>query len=150
MLLYPTGTNDFLGSEKWGAGPTGLVLKQTGGWTYGLLFNQIWSFAGAEDRNYVSSTFLQPFITYTTKTKTTFGVNTESSYDWRASQWTVPVNVFVSQLLRIGKLPVSFTIGGKAYADGPSGAPDWGIRFVVTPLFPTARKSDAQEKTYMK
>ena len=150
VLLYPTGTNDFLGSEKWGAGPTGLVLKQTGGWTYGLLFNQIWSFAGAEDRNYVSSTFLQPFITYTTKTKTTFGVNTESSYDWRASQWTVPVNVFVSQLLRIGKLPVSFTIGGKAYADGPSGAPDWGIRFVVTPLFPTARKSDAQEKTYMK
>src|SRR5450432_1422237 len=55
-LLYPTATNDFPGSEKWGAGPTGLVLKQTGGWTYGLLFNQIWSFAGDKQRDYVSAT----------------------------------------------------------------------------------------------
>ncbi len=93
-MLYPTGTNDFLGSEKWGAGPTGLVLKQTGGWTYGVLFNQIWSYAGNDHRNYVSSTFLQPFISYTTKTKTTFAINTESTYDWHNSQWTVPDQSF--------------------------------------------------------
>ena len=58
VLLYPSATNDLLGSEKWGAGPTGLVLKQTGGWTYGLLFNHIWSYAGDDDRTYVSATFL--------------------------------------------------------------------------------------------
>jgi hypothetical protein len=84
VLLWPSGTDPFLGSEKWGAGSTGLVLKQTGGWTYGLLFNHIWSYAGEDDRAYVSSTFLQPFISYTTKTKTTFGVNTESTYDWHS------------------------------------------------------------------
>ena len=139
VLLYPTGTNDFLGSEKWGAGPTGLVLKQTGGWTYGLLFNQIWSYAGDDHRDYVSSTFLQPFISYTTKTKTTFGLNTESTYDWHNSQWTVPINVSISQLVKVGKMPVQFALGAKVYADGPSGAPDWGLRFVVTPLFPTAK-----------
>jgi len=71
VLLWPSATDDLLGSEKWGAGPTGLVLKQTGGGTYGLLFNHIWSYAGEDDRTYVSSTFLQPFISYTTKTKTT-------------------------------------------------------------------------------
>jgi hypothetical protein len=150
VMLYPSATDDFLGTERWGAGPTGLVLKQTGGWTYGLLFNHIWSYAGDDHRNYVSSTFLQPFITYTTKTKTTFGVNTESTYDWHDSQWTVPVNLFISQLVKIGKLPVSFTIGGKVYAEGPSGAPDWGIRFVVTPLFPTAKKPAAQHPAYAK
>ena len=73
VLLWPSGTDDLLGSEKWGAGPTGLLLKQTGGWTYGLLFNHIWSYAGDGHRAYVSNTFLQPFISYTTKTKTTFG-----------------------------------------------------------------------------
>ncbi len=139
VLLYPSATDSLLGGEKWGAGPTGLVLKQTGGWTYGLLFNHIWSYAGSDNRNYVSATFLQPFISYTTKTKTTFGLNTESTYDWRNSQWTVPINLSVSQLTKIGKVPVQFALGAKVYADGPSGAPDWGLRFVVTPLFPTSK-----------
>jgi hypothetical protein len=26
-------------------------------------------------------------------------------------------------------------------AEGPSGAPEWGLRFTITPLFPTAGKS---------
>jgi hypothetical protein len=150
VFLYPSATDNLLGSEKWGAGPTGLVLKQTGGWTYGLLFNHIWSYAGEDSRAYVSSTFLQPFISYTTKTKTTFGVNTESTYDWHNSQWTVPVNVSISQLVKLGKLPVQFAIGGKVYADGPSGAPDWGLRFVITPLFPTGGKPPAQQASFAK
>lgn len=34
VLLYPTATHDALGREKWGADLTGVVLRQTGGWTY--------------------------------------------------------------------------------------------------------------------
>jgi len=135
-LLYPTATDDLLGSEKWGAGPTLLLLKQTSGWTYGVLANQIWDYAGDDHRNYVSSTFIQPFLSYATKTKTTFGINSESTYDWHNDQWTVPINLTVSQLVKFGKMPVQITIGGKVYVDGPSTAPNWGIRFVVTPLFP--------------
>jgi len=140
VMLYPSATNSLLGSEQWGAGPTGLVLKQTGGWTYGLLFNHIWSYTGDAGRNYVDSTFLQPFISYTTKTHTTFGLNTESTYDWHNSQWTVPINLSVSQLIKVGKLPVSFALGFKYYAEAPTNGPDWGVRFVVTPLFPTGGK----------
>ena len=150
VLLYPSATDPLLGSEKWGAGPTGLILRQTGGWTYGILANQIWSFAGDVERRSVNATFLQPFISYTTKTRTTFGVNTESIYNWNDSQWTVPLNFSVSQLLRIGKLPVSFAIGGRYYAEGPSGAPQWGLRFVITPLFPAGRKPAAQEASSAK
>jgi hypothetical protein len=140
VFLYPTATDDLLGSEKWGAGPTVVIAKQSGGLTYGLLANQIWSFAGEGGRNYVSSTFLQPFISYATKTKTTFGINAESSYDWHNQQWTVPINLSISQLTKVGGLPVQFAIGGKIYAEGPNGAPDWGLRFTVTPLFPTGGK----------
>jgi hypothetical protein len=141
-LLYPSATNDFLGTEKWGAGPTLLILKQTGGWTYGILTNHIWSYAGNDHRDYVSSTFIQPFLSYSTKTKTTFTLNTESSYDWHNHQWTVPINFLIAQLIKIGKQPVQLALGAKVYADGPTSAPDWGIRFVVTPLFPTAKKPE--------
>ena len=137
VFLYPSATDELLGSEKWGAGPTALVLQQKKGWTYGILANQIWSFGGEESRRSVNATFLQPFISYITKTKTTFTLNTESTYNWNDSQWTVPLNLTVSQLLKIGKLPVQITIGGRYYAEGPSGAPEWGLRAVVTLLFPT-------------
>jgi hypothetical protein len=136
-LLYPTATDDLLGSEKWAAGPTVVALKQTGPWTVGVLSNHLWSYAGDEDRRNVNSTFVQPFISYITKTKTTFNLNSESSYDWNNSQWLVPVNAQISQLVKIGKLPVQFGVGARYYAEGPSGAPEWGLRFVITPLFPT-------------
>ena len=136
VLLLPTATDDLLGAEKWGAGPTALALKQQNGWTYGVLANHLWSYAGTSSRAEVNATFLQPFVSYTTKSSTTFGLNTESTYDWDRSQWTVPLNVSVSQLLRIGKQPVQFSLGTRYYAERPIGGPDWGLRFAVTFLFP--------------
>ena len=135
-LLLPTATDDLLGSEKWGAGPTAVVLKQQNGWTYGALANHVWSFAGESDRAEVNATYLQPFVSYTTKKATTFTLNTESTYDWQDEQWTVPVNLMVQQLVKIGKQPVALTLGGRYYADTPDGGPDWGLRFAVIFLFP--------------
>jgi hypothetical protein len=136
VLSLPTASKDALGSEKYGAGPTVVVLRQDSGWTYGMLANHMWSFAGNDSRADVSATFIQPFISYTTKTYTTFGLNTESTYDWEASQWTVPINASVSQLMKFGKQRVSFAFGYRNYVDAPTGGPDWGLRFTVTFLFP--------------
>ena len=137
VLLVPTGTNDFLGAEKFGLGPTLVVLKQNKGWTYGALFNHIWSVAGDDARPAVNATFLQPFVSYTTKTAWTITLNTESTYDWTAEKWAVPINFSVSKLMRFGKQPVSIGAGPKCWATSPSGAPSGcGLRFTVTPLFP--------------
>ena len=57
-LLLPTATDDLLGAEKWGAGPTAVVLKQQNGWTYGALVNHLWSFAGESGRKRVSPRIL--------------------------------------------------------------------------------------------
>jgi len=135
VFLWPTATDSVLGSGKWGAGPTIVLLRQEHGWTYGMLANQIWSYAGWGDQS-VNATFLQPFLSFTTKTYTTFTLNTESTYDWQDQQWTVPLNAMVSQLVKIGKTPVQFQIGARYYADKPSGGPDWGLRFAITFLFP--------------
>ncbi|MBI5040589.1 MAG: transporter, partial [Gammaproteobacteria bacterium] len=113
-----------------------VVLKQENGWTYGALANHIWSVAGDDSRADVNATFLQPFISYTTKTYTTFSLNTESTYDWDAEQWTVPINAMASQLVKFGTQPVSFAVGYRNYVEAPAGGPDWGVRFVVTFLFP--------------
>jgi len=136
VLLLKTASNDALGSEKWGAGPTAVLLHQDSGWTYGLLANHIWSFGGSDQRADISATFLQPFLSYTTKTYTTWGVNTESTYDWENSRWTVPINVSVSQLMKFGAQPVSFAFGARSYVERPEGGPDWGLRLTVTFLFP--------------
>jgi len=42
----------------------------------------------------------------------------------------------VSKVIRVGKQPVSIGAGGKYYAEVPDGGPEWGIRVVVTFLFP--------------
>jgi hypothetical protein len=135
VALWPTATDSALGAGKWGVGPTIVALQQAHGFTYGILANQIWSYAGWGSQN-VNASFLQPFIGYTTKTFTTFTVNTESTYNWQASQWTVPLNFMVQQLVKIGKQPVAFQVGYRYYAETPAGGPDWGLRFAVTFLFP--------------
>jgi hypothetical protein len=48
----------------------------------------------------------------------------------------VLLNLRVSQLLKFGKQPVQFSLGGRYYAERPAGGPDWGLRFAVTFLFP--------------
>jgi hypothetical protein len=136
-IYLPTATETLLGAEKWGAGPTAVVLRQVGGWTYGALFNHIWSFAGNDDRQSINASFLQPFVAYQTRTYTTFTLNTESSYDWENQQWTVPLNFMVSQLVKIGKMPVNFQIGARYYAAKPDNGPNWGLRFSITFLLPT-------------
>lgn len=136
VFLLPTATDDLLGTEKYGLGPTAVALKQKNGWTYGALFNHVWSVAGEDNRQDVNRTFLQPFLSYTTQKQTTYTLNTESTYDWENSQWTVPINLSVAQLVKIGDQPVQFQLGAKYYADGPDNAPEWGVRFSVTLLFP--------------
>ena len=137
VFLVPTATDDLLGGGKWGAGPTAVVLKQHGGWTFGALANHIWSFAGDGDRADISSTFLQPIVSYTTRDAWTFGVNTESTYNWETEEWSVPINFTIAKLVKFDRQPVSFTAGVRYWVESPDSGPDGlGFRGVVTFLFP--------------
>lgn len=135
-LLYPTASDSrALGFGRWAAGPSAVALQQRNGWTYGLLANHLWSYAGWGP-NDVDATFLQPFMAYTTSTFTTFTVTSESTYDWTNRQWLVPLNLLVQQLVKLGDQPAAFQVGGRYYPQRPEGGPDWGLRFNVTLLFP--------------
>jgi len=134
-ILYPLG-NDELGTEKWGLGPTALVLKQSGPTTVGLLANHIWSVAGQENRDDVSTTFIQPFYGYAYPDSTSITINLEASYDWEHEAWNVPLNAGVSHIYKFGQQRVSLGIQGRYYLKRPEEGPEWGMRFVATFLFP--------------
>ena len=156
-LLLPTGTGPLLTAHEFGAGPTAVALVQQGPWTVGVLSNHIWSIGnqGASGSlacdDYaclgdpvepskgtgISATYLQPFISYTTKDAWTYGLNSELTYDWIAGRWTIPVNATVSKLVMFGGQPVSFGAGVRYWAETPEGGPHgWGARAIITFLFP--------------
>lgn len=159
VFLYPTATNDRISANQWAAGPTAVALKQAGPWTVGMLANHLQGVGGIGHNGLggssilgedgfttttppgrsarVSATYMQPFASYTFPTFTTLNLSTESTYDWTARRWTVPVIAGVSQLLKLGSQPISVGLSVKYTAVQPVGAPAWGIRLSVTLLFPT-------------
>jgi hypothetical protein len=137
VFLLPTASDDLLGTDKWGLGPTAVALKQNGPWTYGALANHIWSIAGDDDRQDVSTTFLQPFLSYTTKEAVTFTVNMESSYDWESEQWAVPLNVVATKVIKLGDQLVSVGGGLRYWLDSTDVGPEgFGLRLLFTLLYP--------------
>lgn len=135
-LLIPTGSD--LSSDSWGAGPTVVALKKSGPWSYGVLANHIWDYAGSSNRDHISDTYIQPFVHYTLPTATSFGINTESTYDWRKNQWSVPVNFTVTQVVKTGKHVFQVGVGARYWAvsDDEHGPKGWGVRANITFLFP--------------
>ena len=93
--------------------------------------------AGDDDRSDISATFIQPFLTYITKTKTTIALNTESTYDWENEEWSVPINFNVLQLLKIGPQIIQVGVGTRYWAHSADNGPEgWGARLQLTLLFP--------------
>ena len=137
VFLLPTATDDLLGAEKWGAGPTAIALKQSGPWTYGGLANHVWSFAGDDDRSDISSTFIQPFLSYTTKSAITVAFNAESTYDWESDQWAIPFNATATKVMKFGNQIVSVGGGVRYWAESTDNGPEGlGVRLLLTFLFP--------------
>lgn len=136
VIQIPTASDD-IAPNQWGAGITGVALKQSGPWTVGALANHVWSISGNDEFGDQSATFLQPFVSYTTPKATSFTLNTESTYDWETEEWSVPINFVVAQVVKIKKQPVQLGLGGRYWADAPEGGPEgWGLRAQVTLLFP--------------
>lgn len=139
VLGLPTTSERTLGVGKWTAGPTFVVLKQSGPWTVGALANQVWSFAGNSSRADVSQFYVQPFLARTSKSAVTLSLNSESTLNWKGaegSKWTIPINVAVSKLASFGPFPGSYGAGIGYYLEKPEGGPDWQLRGSITVMLP--------------
>ncbi len=136
VFLLPTG-GDNLGADQFAAGITAVGLRQSGPWTYGALANHIWDVGGGDSATDISSTFMQPFISYTTPNAWTYTVNSEITYDWNTDENAVPINLVATKVTKLGPNLVSIGGGLRYWASSTTnGADDWGARLVLTFLFP--------------
>ena len=135
-LLIPTASNKYIGSGKFGIGPSIVALKQSNGWTYGGLANHLWSVAGSDSRKDISATFLNPFISYNWKSGAGLTLNLEYTHDW-----VNDINVLVfnfplfSAVTKFGNQTVSFGLGPRLHF-APEIRPEYGIRGAITLVFP--------------
>ena len=51
-------------------------------------------------------------------------VNTDGNYDGKNEQWSMPINVLVSKLVKFGDKPVSLFAGARYWAEAPEGGPE--------------------------
>jgi hypothetical protein len=141
VLGLPTTADPLLGSGKWSVGPTFVILKLAGHWTYGALANHLWSVADTSDidRTDVNQTYVQPFLAYTTKRAVTFTVASESSANWKApdgDEWTIPILFNTSKVTKLGPFPFSIGAGAGYFIEKPDGGPNWKLRMTATVILP--------------
>ena len=141
VLLLPTATDNLLGYQKWAIGPSAVALTQRGPWTIGMLANHLLSYAGNSDRRNISATYMQPFIAHSGKKGFSFSFSSETNYDWKGAVWSVPFIGGVSQIIPVHGQLISVGVSGIYYAKSPLGGPSWGIRAVITLLFPEKRRA---------
>jgi hypothetical protein len=134
---------DVLGVDQFGIGPTGVALVIDGPWTYGGLVNHIWSIGETDDfdsfivdRPEINATLLQPFVSYSPGDGWSFSAQVEATFDWEAEEWYVPIGVAASKVLSIGGQTLSISGGPRVFAVAPDTAPEWGLRFGLTFIFP--------------
>lgn len=137
VALLPTGTDRNLTTDKFGLGPTAVALRVKGPWTYGLLANHIWSVAGDSDREHVNLSFTQPFINYATDDGVVFEITSESEYNWRTDEWSIPIVASINKLIEIGDQALYIGIGPRYWVESTDSDPEgWGINLQVVFLFP--------------
>lgn len=137
VLYLPTASQSMLGPDQYGLGPTAVIAKQSGGWTYGALANHIWAVEKKHGDEGINNSFLQPFLNYTTPSSITWALNSESNYDWNSDEYSIPINLSVSKLVTLNKQPISFGAGLRYWAhDNESSAKEFGARLTASFIFP--------------
>jgi len=140
VLQFPTGTDEVLSSRKWAAGPAGVGLFMHGPWVIGLLANNLWSYAGNNDRKDVSQFLAQYFVNYNLPDAWYLTSSPIITANWEAegngNKWTAPVGGGFGKVFRIGKLPFNGNVSAFANVVRPDAGPDWAFRIQLALLLP--------------
>ena len=138
-ITMPTATDKELGSEKWSAGPTGVVLFQPKWGTIGGLARHLGSFAGDSDRKNINQTLFEPFVNYNLPNGWYLisDIIMTANWDLKGSDvWTVPLGGGVGKLFKIGNQAMNARAEAYYNVEKPDNAPDWQWGFTVQFLFP--------------
>jgi hypothetical protein len=144
-FIFPTASDNSLGQGKYQAGPAAVGLYIGKEWIFGTLVQQWWSFAGDNgSRPGTNQANIQYFIQYLFGDHWQIGMAPNILVDWKADQgqrFTVPVGLGIGKLVKIGPLPVKFTLEGDYMAVNPDDfGQRYGVRFQIIPVLPALFK----------
>jgi len=136
-FLVPTATEKFLETEKFGVGPSVLVMHQGKGLSIGFIANQIWSVAGNENRADFNQFYTQIFLTHSYKSGASLGITSEITQNWEGNTTLITLSPNVGAITKLGGQTMQFAVMPLIPIVGHSDIrPDWGLRAVVAFVFP--------------
>jgi len=137
VLQLPTATDPNLGSQKFGLGPSLVIIALQDQWVYGVLINNVWT---TDDFRTENKMILQPIVNYNLEK----GWYLVSAPIWQANwnlpegnQWLIPMGGGIGKIFRIGKLPIN--ANAHVYYNTSMQDPNWGrwqSRFQLQFMFP--------------
>ncbi|NJD31054.1 MAG: neuromedin U [Gammaproteobacteria bacterium] len=141
IAQLPTHTDDRLGNDRWGLGPTAVILRMSRGspWVYGALINNLWSVNDSNSSPPINQMLLQPFLNYNFPGGTYLTTAPIITANWQADSgdtWTVPLGGGVGHIFHVGKLPVNSQIAAYYNVETPEYGADWQLRVQVQFMFP--------------
>jgi hypothetical protein len=139
VLSFPTASDDVLGSDKYAAGISGVVLTMPGSWVVGALASQIWDVAGDDDVPDVNRFSFQYFINYNFPSGWYFTSAPIITANWEAEageKWTIPIGGGLGKIVKAGKVPLNINTQIFYNLEKPRGGADWEWRFQVQMMFP--------------
>ena len=139
-LLLPTATDDIIGTEKWAAGPAVAGVYSSGPWLAGAVIQNVWSFAGNEDRADVNVMTLRPLVNYTLPNGWYLTSSPSIAANWEAAdgkdRWLVPVGGGVGKVFTLGGQRMSAVVESYYHVKSPEIGPDWQLRLQFSFLYP--------------
>jgi hypothetical protein len=140
-MTLPTATDSMLGTGKYQAGPSLVVLTMPGHWVIGALANNQWSVAGWGPQN-LNNFLLQPFVNYNLPHGWYLSSSPILTANWNVQHrdmWTVPVGGGIGRIVKLGgKLPVNFKLAAYDNVCTPRNGASWQLQFQIQFLLPKA------------
>jgi hypothetical protein len=151
-MMFPTASDDRLGSGKYSAGPMVLAFHLSEKWVIGGVFQHWWSYAGDDDmtvdinnggsvnveRPDVNLTDFQYILRYRSSPLTNIGMAPNIRYNFETDELSLPIGIGFDTLIKIGRLPAK--IGAELHyyvqQDDKFG-PEWLLRILFVPVLPS-------------
>ena len=133
----PTATDSDVAGKQLRLGPESLIAKFEKWGIWGFFPSHQWDVTGWGDNGYYSTSQLQLFLISTPGGGWTVGTKPIINYDWKAEEWTVPLNLNTSKTVMVGKMPLKFSLEVNYYVEQPDPfGPEWMVGFEITPVVP--------------
>ena len=139
VIVFPTATDDVLGSGKWSIGASVVALAMPGQFVLGALVSNVWSVAGDDARADVNFFFAQYFINYNFPGGWYLTSAPIVTANWEAAsgeQWTIPFGGGGGKVFAIGRQPFNVNTQFFYNVEKPTSGPDWQWRVQIQLLFP--------------